>query len=903
MNYWLVGATFGKDDQLDRFLRDNIWENGYDKKYADKVKSIETGDRIAVKSTFTRKNNLPFDNQDNYVSCMRIRAVGTVTDNPKNGKTVQVQWDSDFEPREWFFYTFRTTITQLDTNKEFTQELIRFIESGEEQDIKKFLNDPYWSDRYSIASKDKFTWIPFYKEFANHLLRFEEDRVPLVNVFKRMANDFQGRFTPLEMKAEDGTTKLIEDIDPFTVIGSFNRAMTDENRIEIIEQWKREFSLESDIPSDFLGIPTIDTRSSRFLYDAPMQNKEDVDSVWKLFRSALELEESEDNSVALEQFGSHFKKALSISGIKWNLTQGLFWIRPYFFLSLDGRIREYIRNEHSIDVKKTRYTFEDYWSIRDEVLDIIQLEDSINNIPEFSHLAFTWDLEDKVDKEESFVNEDVKEYRLGNLPPLNQILFGPPGTGKTYNTINLALEILGINVGSDRVLQRESFDQAVKDGRIIFTTFHQSMSYEDFVEGIKPVVSEQDGDSISYSVEPGIFKKLSVEAAFEYVKRSSSKGPSEALDFSKRYDVFIETVQDKLDREEDVQLSTKSGGTIRVEAISAQGNLIVKHPNGSRTYTVSKARLTKLNANINEISAVNNIHDEFRAIIGGSNSSAYWSVLNAIQQVENKKYALTDSYSFDDKLAIVNRLNKEDFKGKLAPNYVLIIDEINRGNVSQILGELITLIEEDKRLGKEEALEVTLPYSKESFGVPPNLYIIGTMNTADRSVEALDTALRRRFTFREIQPQSIVIREKGYLSKSNGVLTIGNSQIDLSQLLDTINERMEYLLNKDHLIGHSDFMKVTTAKDLQHVFQRKIIPLLEEYFYGDKGKLQLVLGKGFVTEPNHSANTDIFADSEYDISMHEDRKIWAIAPKWMESHSDFEKALRRLLKLDSNSNE
>ncbi len=184
--------------------------------------------------------------------------------------------------------------------------------------------------------------------------------------------------------------------------------------------------------------------------------------------------------------------------------------------------------------------------------------------------------------------------------------------------------------------------------------------------------------------------------------------------------------------------------------------------------------------------------------------------------------------------------NRVNTKSKTKP-YVLIIDEINRGNVSQIFGELITLIEDDKRLGKPESLEVTLPYSKEKFGVPANLFIIGTMNTADRSVEALDAALRRRFSFIEMSPEPVFIGTQGELRSTNGVL----HGISMPAVLTTINKRIEKLLDKDHQIGHSYFMSVKELNDLKLVFQNKIIPLLQEYFFGDYGKIGLVLGEGF----------------------------------------------------------
>ncbi|MBK8807018.1 MAG: AAA family ATPase [Bacteroidales bacterium] len=221
-----------------------------------------------------------------------------------------------------------------------------------------------------------------------------------------------------------------------------------------------------------------------------------------------------------------------------------------------------------------------------------------------------------------------------------------------------------------------------------------------------------------------------------------------------------------------------------------------------------------------------------------------------------------------------------------------MIDEINRGNVSQIFGELITLIEDDKRLGNDEALEAILPYSKERFGVPPNLYIIGTMNTADRSVEALDAALRRRFSFEEMPPKPSLIASEGKLKSENGFL----DNIELPLLLNTINKRIEKLLDKDHQIGHSYFMSVCNFDDLKSAFQNKIIPLLQEYFYGDYGKIGLVIGKEFF-EPIEKDDENIFADFEdYDASSFAERTIYKIKDIEKMSNDIFSKSLLSLMK-------
>lgn len=217
----------------------------------------------------------------------------------------------------------------------------------------------------------------------------------------------------------------------------------------------------------------------------------------------------------------------------------------------------------------------------------------------------------------------------------------------------------------------------------------------------------------------------------------------------------------------------------------------------------------------------------------------------------------------------IDNYSKEERKDRFAQakGYALFVDEINRGNIAAIFGELITLIEDDKRLGENEII-VTLPYSKEKFGVPPNLYIIGTMNTADRSVEALDAALRRRFSFTEMTPQPDLIRTKGKAPEGK----IG--EIDLIEVLTVINKRIEILLDKDHQIGHSYFLSVATEDDLKFAFKNKIIPLLQEYFFGDYGKIGLVLGSGFVDSKPKENNVFAKFSNKYDASDLADRDVY-----------------------------
>ena len=437
-------------------------------------------------------------------------------------------------------------------------------------------------------------------------------------------------------------------------------------------------------------------------------------------------------------------------------------------------------------------------------------------------------LEEELDEEEDFINNNPITLEKH---PLNQILYGPPGTGKTYHVIEKSVKIANPNFDTNlrRDLIKAEYERLQKNGQIVFTTFHQSMSYEDFIEGIKPEIEEdaEGSKSVIYEVKKGIFKLIAEESR---KIRFQSEDLSQHYTFDDAWDDLVSEANEYLEKDESLILNIQTVGMgLRLVDISEKGNLKVqpKSSKEAKIYTVSFSRAKKLQETFPDLSVIKNIDKEFRSVIGGSNSTAYWAVLNYINQ----------------KIKSETKSIQQEIPLPKQP-YVLIIDEINRGNVSQIFGELITLIEEDKRLDKDEALEVILPYSKEKFGVPSNLFIIGTMNTADRSVEALDTALRRRFSFIEMMPEYEKLDEIDFVD------------FNLGEVLITINQRIEALLDRDHTIGHSYFINIkpNDTEALKEAFQNKIIPLLQEYFYHDYEKIALILGEGFVDckEPNEN---------------------------------------------------
>ncbi len=409
-------------------------------------------------------------------------------------------------------------------------------------------------------------------------------------------------------------------------------------------------------------------------------------------------------------------------------------------------------------------------------------------------------------------NNLIKVKKMIQNIPLNQILYGPPGTGKTYHIIDKALEIISkeekIQIPSedDRINRKKLFDEYVKNGQIVFTTFHQSYGYEEFVEGIKPVMNnEANSQEIQYKIKDGIFKELCEKALDNYkVSLLTQEEFVKSEDLENKIEIFLDELVDQQKFIEKIQ----SGG-FKLEEYNEKYRIITDDTNANLylNLEIFKTLLENKDKIINGRSIKQILNNKHRRQI----DSYYFQLVKLFKEREQ-------DYKVD---------NNPSEKPELKP-YIIIIDEINRGNVSKIFGELITLIEPSKRIGVEEELKVTLPYSKKEFGVPKNVYIIGTMNTADRSITSLDTALRRRFEFIEMMPD---------VSK----LSMDCEGINLQELLKAINTRIEYLLDREKTIGHAFFIGVENLNDLKSIFQNKIIPLLQEYFYNDYALINEVL--------------------------------------------------------------
>ena len=434
----------------------------------------------------------------------------------------------------------------------------------------------------------------------------------------------------------------------------------------------------------------------------------------------------------------------------------------------------------------------------------------------------------------------------------NQILYGSPGTGKTYNTINKAIEIIDSDFYQQNKYNREAlkekFEEYKKAGQIEFITFHQSFSYEEFVEGIK---AKSTDNGLEYKIESGIFKKLSKVAKenFENSKKTNLELLKEKT-LKQKIEIFL---NDALENGSEF-VKTKGGKFRIIELSQDEITIFTEDSNYSDK---------KLSIPIDEFYKILESNLELKT---SRQMAKDVFGINNQRQRDTYYFAMSKKF-YETKIeSIENIQNEEPLK-----NYILIIDEINRGNISKIFGELITLIEPSKRVGADEEIRLKLPYSQELFGVPSNLYIIGTMNTADRSIALMDTALRRRFHFEEMMPNSSLLKK----------FEVDGIKID--NLLETINKRVEYLYDRDHTIGHAYFMSLENLEtkedkkaELENIFRNKIIPLLQEYFYDDWEKVRLVLGDGFVEKIELKSDIfdeELIKDSEY---LEEEKFIYNI---------------------------
>ena len=700
---WFVGASYGRtEDQTSRFLREGIWENGYHDRYLDDVRSIQPGDRIAIKATYVRKRNLPFDNRTLPVSVMAIKATGTVTENMGDGRRVKVDWTPVSPPREWYFYTYRGTVWRVPPGRWASNELIRFAFDGYDQDIDAFRNDDYWKDRFGDQPQPdpRFAWTDFYSEFADRLLAFRDDRKQLVAAIHEVSGGLP-RPIPLQDRFPDGSSGPLEDICPFTTFGLFNRGITDENRRRVAGGLAEFLGVTQPVPGSFEGIPTLNNLRVWFFPYADGRSDDHIDSLWRVFSDALQYADSGDEADRA-RFAESFDDAIARYSVGARLATGLYWIRPWVFLTLDGRTTGYLRSRMQLEVPRGRPDAETYMALHDLVEEQFMGDgQQVRSLPELSAAAYIlsgvapeepgdvdcddqepedcqqepetaipYSVDDIID-ESCFLPRDTLEGMVALLKrKKNLILQGPPGTGKTWLAKKLAFALIGSR--SER--------------RVRPFQFHPNLSYEDFVRGWRP-----SGDGRLSLVDGPLLRAI----------EDAGKEPS--LDF------------------------------------------------------------------------------------------------------------------------------------------VVVIEEINRGSPAQILGEMLTLLEADKRT-PQEALALSYPrHPGERVHIPPNLYVVGTMNVADRSLALVDLALRRRFAFIDLEP---VFGDawRNWVGKQCGIEIAFLEDVELR--LNALNQTIanDSLLGPQFRVGHSVVtpsggqMIDDPVSWFRQVVETEIRPLLEEYWFDQLGR-------------------------------------------------------------------
>ena len=785
--YWFLGAKFnGSEDQTERFVRLGIWENGYDNKYLNIVRGISVGDRVAIKSTYNLKNNLPFDNKGQAVSVMEIKATGIVTKNYGDGKLLEVKWQKTNLNKKWYFFTNIATIWSVKDDEWLSKQLINFTFYNKPQDIDYFRNAPYWRSRYGDNDTNfrtqLFKWIPFYEAVADNLLIYQnkEKRSELMVFINELAIEFNLSYL---------LNKNIHDICPFTALGTFNRNIKEITRKQIAKKWAEFLKIEESVPNSFEGIPLLNNQLSWFFTNSENQQQE-IDNLWEFYATALKFSNADENYQ--DEFEQKFDLVMSQPYCSWQLTNGLFWIRPNAYVVLDKFSKSYITDDLGLikdkQLSKDHFNGNDYLKLLDD-LAVRFTEDyfPIHSLPELYLTALRKYKNRKSNNEGSISNNQWQIKLLQLIRELCQ---------KNGTDVFQRKEFLN----KYREQLEEEFPNNSVIGESVSNTL-QRLRDKDFLQFLGNGKYRLRSDNIDEQNEEII------ESDDDIVEQLLVKQPY-TLESLIQESCFVD--------EQQLQQMLAS--------LKMRKNIILQGPPGT-----GKTWLAKRLANIViGYKDSNNI----RAIQFHPNLS-YEDFIRGFRPASDGKLALIDGPF----LEIIHQA-RNDPQSK----YVMVIEEINRGNPAQIFGEMLTLLEADKRT-PSEALELTYRREQENgIYIPDNLYVIGTMNIADRSLALVDFALRRRFAFFTLDPN---FSEKwlSYMIKKTGL----NSKL-LEEIRERMNELNEFIaqdrmLGSAFAIGHSyltHHRAIPKSEGLvwyQNIIDTEVKPLLEEYWFDEKDKL------------------------------------------------------------------
>ena len=730
--------------------------------------------------------------------------------------------------------------------EEIQQIMLNEINGFKNKPLNLAVQTLFWCMRNYMNNKlnknMKFTWIPYYKEFAEKLLQFSQNRDALL----KLIYDNREQLLANYLHDEKGEDDLCTDIDPFTTMGLFNRKIKFANRINSTELFKNLLNISANVPSDFVGIPILNNQMSHFVGYRSRRKEDDIQNLWNMFIKVVNDEDFEkEYNIVIKQYV-----------IKVNITMGLFWIRPNDFLAFDSTNRTYLKEQYGINLPNKAPKYSEYMSILKDIKEKMESgeikEDTFYELSANANEGSNSSLEGE-SEETSWYDEKVLTW----IRQKNIVLYGAPGTSKTYDIPEFAVRLCypefdANNANRQEIIER--YNQLKQENRLAFTTFHQSMDYEDWIEGLRPVINENN--QLTYEIEDGIFKKLCKEADRPIVKDKNA---------GIAHDAVVWKVSLAGTGDNPVRTDCMKNNYIRIgwddygAIISEETDWSIYKGEGKQILDafVNKMKIGDIVMSCyssQTIDAIGVITGDYEFVDSFEKYKRVRKVNWLLKGINEKIVELNDgktmtlptvyrlnSITLDNVRAILDKYNTISMMEENKKPYVMVIDELNRGNVSKIFGELITLLEPDKRKGRNNAESVILPYSKKSFQIPDNVYVIATMNTADCSLGILDYAIRRRFAFIVEKPYDLGVEDvEGFdsdLFKKVGELFINNyaeyeeSEFDPTFKLlpaDTLSDEYK---PEDVWIGHSYFL-MNDANGVDYTSDRllyEIIPLLEEY--------------------------------------------------------------------------
>ena len=570
-----------------------------------------------------------------------------------------------------------------------------------------------------------FIWNEIYEEFATKLLEYKNDRKNLISKLQNVYEEIDMKLSKMESNGE------ILDIDPFTIFGLFNKGITDDNRKRILGEIAKQFNLKNKVPFSFEGIPLVNNLRSTFFNFAEERGENDINNLWEVFESAIRYADNptQGNKLKIE---STYNNVIKQKGIQWNITMGLYWIRPNTYINLDSKNREFIIKQKilpeqfikEVNQFKNVPNGEQYIQLCDLLLE--KIKDGQYGYRDFKELSF-------IAYERNMSVDTVTQHNTQNTDiAKNTILYGPPGTGKTYNTVMYAVAIIENKKLEE--IKKENYTEVIdrynkykEDGLIEFTTFHQSYGYEEFIEGIKPVIhsDEEDETDIQYEVVPGLFKKFCDIAGKPILRK-------EKCDIGINESPTIWKISLEGSGENSTRTECMKNEHIRIgydeygrEITNLFKGVAGRHILNYFINDMSIGDIVMSCYDCNTVDAIGVVtgeyewHDEYPEykrlrkvnwIVKGIKENII-KINNGSRLSNPTVYKLRMDLS--DVMEIIEKYSKNTIEvEEKKKNHVFIIDEINRGNISKIFGELITLIEPTKRIGQTEGQKVRLPYSQ-----------------------------------------------------------------------------------------------------------------------------------------------------------------------------------------------